>query len=71
MDFFARQLLRAFGESSSRFQAGFPCAGEGSVAGVLLGIIALLQVLQSLVSLLRISSSLYFAVMVTVILLGF
>lgn len=41
------------------------------MAGVLLGIIALLQVLQSLVSLLRISSSLYFAVMVTVILLGF
>lgn len=43
--------------------------GEGSIIGVVLGI-ALLQVLQNLVNLLGIPSSLNFAVMGTVILLG-
>ena len=43
--------------------------GEGSVVGVVLGVI-LLQVLQNLVNLLGIPSSLNFAVMGTVILVG-
>jgi ribose transport system permease protein len=43
--------------------------GEGSVMGVVLGVI-LLQVLQNLVNLLGIPSSLNFAVMGTVILVG-
>jgi ribose transport system permease protein len=43
--------------------------GEGSIIGILLGVI-LLQVLQNLVNLLGIPSSLNFAVMGTVILLG-
>ncbi|HEX9004711.1 MAG TPA: ABC transporter permease, partial [Blastocatellia bacterium] len=43
--------------------------GEGSVVGILLGTI-LLQVLQNLVNLLKIDSSLNFAVMGAVILLG-
>jgi ribose transport system permease protein len=43
--------------------------GEGSILGVVLGVI-LLQVLQNLVNLLGIPSSLNFAVMGSVILLG-
>ena len=43
--------------------------GEGSVIGIILGTI-LLQVLQNLVNLLKIDSSLNFAVMGAVILLG-
>ena len=43
--------------------------GEGSVVGILLGT-ALLQVLQNLVNLLGIPSSLNFAVMGSVILIG-
>ena len=43
--------------------------GEGSIIGILIGA-ALLQVLQNLVNLLGIPSSLNFAVMGTVILLG-
>jgi ribose transport system permease protein len=43
--------------------------GEGSIIGILIGT-ALLQVLQNLVNLLGIPSSLNFAVMGTVILLG-
>jgi ribose transport system permease protein len=43
--------------------------GEGSIIGILLGT-ALLQVLQNLVNLLGIPSSLNFAVMGAVILLG-
>src|SRR4029078_5034237 len=43
--------------------------GEGSVVGVVLGVV-LLQVLQNLVNLLGIPSSLNFAVMGTVILIG-
>jgi ribose transport system permease protein len=43
--------------------------GEGSILGIVLGAI-LLQVLQNLVNLLGIPSSLNFAVMGTVILLG-
>lgn len=43
--------------------------GEGSIVGVVLGVI-LLQVLQNLVNLLGIPSSLTFAVMGTVILAG-
>jgi ribose transport system permease protein len=43
--------------------------GEGSILGIVLGT-ALLQVLQNLVILLNIPSSLNFAVMGTVILLG-
>ncbi len=43
--------------------------GEGSVLGIVLGTI-LLQVLQNLVNLLGIPSSLNFAVMGTVILIG-
>jgi ribose transport system permease protein len=43
--------------------------GEGSILGILLGT-ALLQVLQNLVNILGIPSSLNFAVMGTVILLG-
>ena len=43
--------------------------GEGSILGVLLGMV-LLQVLQNLVNLLGIPSSLNFAVMGTVILIG-
>ena len=43
--------------------------GEGSIVGVVLGTI-LLQVLQNLVNLLGIPSSLNFAVMGTVILIG-
>lgn len=43
--------------------------GEGSVIGILLGT-ALLQILRNLVNLLHIPSSLEFAVMGTVILIG-
>ena len=43
--------------------------GEGSVLGIVLGVV-LLQILQNLVNLLGIPSSLNFAVMGTVILLG-
>jgi ribose transport system permease protein len=43
--------------------------GEGSILGIVLGAI-LLQILQNLVNLLGIPSSLNFAVMGTVILLG-
>ena len=43
--------------------------GEGSIAGILIGA-ALLQVLQNLVNLLNIPSSLNFAVVGAVILLG-
>ena len=43
--------------------------GEGSIVGVVLGVI-LLQVLQNLVNLLGIPSSLNFAVMGSVILIG-
>ena len=43
--------------------------GEGSVVGVVLGVV-LLQVLQNLVNLLGIPSSLNFAVMGSVILIG-
>ncbi len=43
--------------------------GEGSIVGIVLGT-ALLQVLQNLVNILGIPSSLNFAVMGTVILLG-
>jgi ribose transport system permease protein len=43
--------------------------GEGSVIGILIGV-ALLQVLQNLVNLLGIPSSLNFAVMGAVVLIG-
>ena len=43
--------------------------GEGSIVGILIGT-ALLQVLQNLVNLLGIDSSLNFAVMGTVVLIG-
>ena len=45
------------------------CGGEGSIIGILIGV-ALLQVLQNLVNLLGIPSSLNFAVMGAVVLVG-
>ena len=65
----ARQFLRALRDRGGRAGRLLLRGGEGSILGIVLGTV-LLQVLQNLVNLLGIPSSLNFAVMGAVILLG-
>jgi hypothetical protein len=67
--FVARKFLRTLRGCGGSFGRLQPAWRKGSIVGIVIGT-ALLQILQNLVNLLGIPSSLNFAVMGTVILIG-